>query len=1132
MRDMKPHESGLYVHRASRTEALAEQLAVTLEATPVVDPLAAATVVVAQPALRRWLLAFLATRGSRGIAANLDTPLPGQWLERTLARVVPAAEEGADEYRAARLRWRIFQILPTLEALPIGDALTGEDAERRQFLLASRLAQVYVQYLVYRPDWITAWERGDAEDDWQARLWRRLRATLGTAHRVERLRELTVALGERGDGETQPLHVFGVSHLAPDLLRVLAVLAKHRPIHLYFPDPCREHWSYLASQRRLLLEPEAQARYFEIGHPLLAALGRFGQDFCRALEELDAQDCEVPEPEDDGVDNLLTRVQESVRALDPDRARVAARPADGAQALRAQRADASLRVHVCHTRLRELEVLKDALLAFLAEDDELTPRDIVVMAPDIAAYAPLLPAVFGEPARYTDDATVLPWHLADVALARSHPLIAAFRRLLDLALGRWPASEVLDWLATPAVARKFGIDAEARAILGRWLVRARVAWGLDASMKAALGGAALPANTWRFGLDRSYAGLLVGDEEPAPLIEGILPLPISGGAQAEAIGRLDRLLGALRGLRDDLAEARPLAAWSECLLRATETFFAVDPADADEEAAWHALQGVLAELAEQAPRDEQAPLGWSVVHEALREALETVPQQPPFLLGGITFCGLVAQRAIPFRVVCLLGMNEGEFPRVAADAALNRTLRQVRRGDRDVSSEDRYLFLESLMAARRKLHVSYLGEDAQSGRPRNPCAPLAELLQFLDLAHGVPNTAPDASRPWLIRHALPPFAARYYRSDRPGVDESQRGPDPALFTFDPTYRATVERKSEPPFVVPVAMALPTVEEWSLASLCRFYRDPARSFLRDGLGVSLDVLATDRPSDTEPLAARAERIERIAWRLFVESLGDREGEIPRQPPAWLAHSGILPGGPAGAVAYAAERDAACSARDKLLEHLALPLSRADVAVDLDLGYGLRLIGTVESVFRAADGRLWLVGAKLSKPAGFREFVPFYLMWAALRLTVPHVAACYIEKANTGSSSRTMRVPPILDVIVGQSEAQLRAGLGALARAAQRARREPWFYFPDAAFAYVTARKELAWRRARAAWYGFANHGERDRAPGYSALFTRGLDPFRPNSAEGAQFAAAAECIAALLDPDRRVLRPAPARGAGR
>jgi exodeoxyribonuclease V gamma subunit len=280
-------DNALIVHRGSRTERLAEQLAASLEAERPANPLQAQTVVVAHPGLRRWLLGEFArrpgARGAHGIAANFDMILPWEWLERAARSTLGDAALVGGPYRHEYLRWHIFHALPALDSTQIAAYLTAADGERRRFQLAEHLAGVFTQYLVYRPDWILAWEHGPTRGEhWQATLWRRVQAAIGKPHRAQRHTALCQALAADGYGADLPLHVFGVSHLPPDILAALHALAMRRCVHIYFPDPCREYWADLRSRREILkMQGDADALYYEIGHPLLVSLGRMAQDFLR-----------------------------------------------------------------------------------------------------------------------------------------------------------------------------------------------------------------------------------------------------------------------------------------------------------------------------------------------------------------------------------------------------------------------------------------------------------------------------------------------------------------------------------------------------------------------------------------------------------------------------------------------------------------------------------------------------------------------------------------------------------------------------------------------------------------------------------------------------------------------------------
>lgn len=1082
----------LRIFRSSRIERLATLLWSQLAQAQPASVLAPQTIVLGHLGMKRWLVGELCAKptlaGAPGIAANLKMLLPGQWLEELAQAVLQGSADEQLPYRRGALRWRIYQDLPRLEADAVRQYLDGAGAERRRFQLADRLAGLFEQYQVYRRDWLLAWEGSDASrpgllGHWQGELWRRLIAGIGVRPRSVRLHELVSRLGRlERDGDTSTLHVFGLSHLPPDALKALEQLAQSRDVNLYFPDPCRELWDQLRSRHELLRHgADAESSYLEIGHPLLASLGRLGQHFSVLLHELGGQLEDVRDAWDQdapalaATTPLLQQLQASIRLLEP-----------GALASASSSADASLRIHLTHTRLRELEVLKDALLDFLAKDPLLQPREIVVMAPQMADYAPLLPSLFGEAAR---TGGLLPYHLADVSLARTHPLLNAFAGLLQLPLQRVSRSQVLGLLALPAVQRRFGITPGGLDALQRWLDRACVAWGLDGPMKADFGAAPIAENSFAFGLDRMFAGYLLGSEDDDQLLdESVLPAAPILGPDVAVLGALDELLAILREVRSGAREPRLAAAWVAWLERIIAALFAADPEDPAETDALTELKRLAREPASEirvAGADVDPLLPFSVVGEVWRERLEAIPEQQAFLAGGITFCGMVPQRSVPFKVVCILGLADGEFPRARAQSGLDLMQDKPRLGDRDNRMDDRYLFLEALMSARQALHLSFVGEGVRDGKPRNPAAPLAELMSLLDRAQG---SSSDAQRLWLIRHALQPFDARYF--------EQGEAADPRWFSYAQAYAQLTAARVPTP--VPGFLEglesepaeAPMAETLTLEQLERFFKDPARRYSEDVLGSSRRALTRVPDQDLEPLGSTIEKRERRHVQMVWTALEQGAASVPATAPPALALSGQIAPGALGATAYAHERAAA----DNLLGHArklppfagnAAPTPEA-LQVNLALGDGSRITGTIERVYRAGDTR-WLV-AIAGGNVDFRQVLPLFLQWALLRLSSLPDQACELVLIHDNGQHK-------LTKDFARDPVQLEAGLRALLALYRDSRLRRPAYLPRTSFALAFSHEDRITCVEK--YWTAKDGGERGYEPGYNELLFEELDPEDPH-----------------------------------
>jgi exodeoxyribonuclease V gamma subunit len=1161
---------GLVLLRASRLESLLGPLQVLLKETQPENPLLPQTVIAAHPGMKQWLTGALAARaGARRIVANLEVLLPSAWLDALSRQLLGERAVALPQYRRGNLRWTLhamlddpgrYGIVDPRVVTYLGSAGSADERALRRFQLADRLARVFSRYLVYRCDWLDAWEAGkhafatarndDAalrmlEQQCLAPLWNALASRLGE-HRGTLVKALAAAVDSPG-AALPPLHVFGLSHLPPAELSVLRAYARSAPVFLYVPDPCREYWGGLYPARgdgrwrlpdidawqdfgkdeRARLENPDALDWREQDHPLLARWGRLGQHFFAALADDKVRE-DIRHWQDEGTASprgRLQRLQESIRRLEPG---LMAEDADAPDAI----TDASLRIHACHTRQRELEVLRDALLDAI-EHERVRPGDIVVMAPDIQAYLPLIPAVFGEPGSARE--RLLPYHLADVAVARSHPLFTVFETLLGIGASRVTAPEVVDLLAVAEVRRALALDDDSADTLVEWLAHSRVAWALDGAHKAALSLPARVEYSFAWAMDRMLAGYLMADvpgaADPEAVVfpDGTELLPMAGieGPGAAALGSLDRLLRELQGWRDVAQTEQKASDWAGELRERVDALIRIDPADTDARAALSAMHRAIANLAiEPACNGVDPVLRLSVVGELLQDALAAAPERQRFLMGGITFCGMVPQRAIPFAVVCVLGLDEGAFPRNPSDGGIDLMARIRRVGDRDVPADDRYLFLETVMSARKRLHLSYIGQGVRDGKRRNPAAPLAELMAELDLHAGI---AADADhdrkrRPWQVQHPLQPFDARYFDGTRgelysyshalAGMRGDGRNPLPRL------------RDGTLPKAEPLPEPLP------LGSLEGFFKDPAKALLKEHLQLSLDALDDDeRLPEDEPMDGIAQ-IHAVARRVFLQHVllhkcADRAWTWDRSPPAWVRQGGLLPLGAAAESAWTNEaeavealwREADASARfdqrgasgGRAVRVEVSLIDPADAVAVNDAS--ARISGIVRNVFplRGFEHGVQVVFAypkssdeetrlKAPKRLDFKDRVPSFLHWALLRLQYAGSdapAPVRLTMLADGEPDLAARVNAWdVDYCAADSatraelEADLRRRLRALVELWRKGREGLSRFYPKAGWEAVKARPEdtAVANAVRGAWvrdFGeFA--GERDYAPGHTWL----------------------------------------------
>ncbi|MDT4821073.1 RecBCD enzyme subunit RecC [compost metagenome] len=981
----------LSLYHAPDLETLGE-LATRLLAQPQRDPLAPARVVVPSHGMGRWLTLELARK--QGIAMHLEVQLPSAFVW-ALSRQVLGALPEQSAFAPATLAWRLYDWLcepANLARTPrLAHYLDGGD-KRRRLTLATRIADVFDQYLLYRDDWLAAWERGERlglgrDEDWQALLWHELTAD-GHPHRARLLDDLLQRLYRDAplEGLPERLLVFGISSLPPHHLRVLAGLARHTEVVLCALNPCREAWGEIRDIAELARDAAVGPDdwYLDVGHPLLASLGKQGRDFFDSLfatvfaeqgEEIGIypSDAELAD------DSLL-------HALQQDILRLRTRQPEERLALRAD--DRSLELHIAHSPLREVEILHDQLLARFQADPGLSPDQIVVLTPDIERYAPCIEAVFApRMAAPRDGVPRIPFSLADRSRRAEVPLLEAFLELLGLPESRFAAEELLAWLEQPAIARRAGIAREDLPLLRDWLREAGVRWGRDAAHRASLGLPADPAFTWREGLDRLLLGFaappqLAGDD--APLLGEHWPLDALEGARGQLLGRLAGFVELLGGLAERLQRARPLVDWAADLQQLLDALF--DESEAGDHLLL--LSQACAALREQAlAAGIQRPVELELVRQQLGALLEQGGGASGFLTGAVTFCTMVPMRSLPFRLVCLLGLDDGALPRRTPAAGFDLIAQQPRRGDRARRLDDRYLLLETLLSARDALYLSYVGRDPRDNAVLPPSVLVSELLEAVDLTAvcrselcSRSSAAADvreqssllpeskASVRITIAHPLQPFAPGNFAGDRH-----------AGFAA-PWFRAA-ERLAQPAELAPTPFASQLSEpdaDWlriEPADLLACFRHPARFLLERRLGLRLadseENLAGDEPFALEPAAFRG--LRQLALQAVEHAWNaDEERRVARA-------AGWLPSGELGQALWGKLRGPVRAFAPRLFE--ARPQDAAQpLLVDVQLA-GMHLHGWLDGVTPSG-----LFEWRLNRPAAW-DLPGFWLRHLLLNLAAP-------------------------------------------------------------------------------------------------------------------------------------------------
>lgn len=920
----------LHLCYANRLDVLTAPLGAHVGEAQRADPLAPVTIVVPNRSIAQFVRFRLAEQ--LGVAANLRF----DFLERCLRRAVTEADPLLRVLDPAALRVLLYGRLrdPHFVAAPaLGPvrawlgAMPEADPEARALELAGQLAGLFDGYARARQGMLRAWAKGpvcgpdfaDAEG-WQRALYRAVFDDRGVA----RVRGVATTPGTdqlslfgpptrwmlladaiaRAEKLALPpaLHVFGLSYVPPAFAEALRRVAGETALYVYALNPCLEFWEDVdagfGAQRELDARRRAWARRGAGGDregadpydldrpgdtPALRLWGRPGREYVRLLGDLSGSTF-APGFVDpvQGAPTLLSRLQRDVLLRAPERPPVA----DGGAP------DDSITFVACPGLRREVEIVADRVWALMTEDapkgsKPLRFHEIGVLVTDARrdAYLTHIEAVF----RARHD---LPFNMVDRRLAGQSRVVEAVERLLDLP-GEAPGyTALVDLITHPAVA---GADGDTWR---GWLEALGVVLAPD---REALAGTYVDRDvfTWDQVVRRLALGAVTGDVDAPLVTEAGAWLPFA--VQPEQVGSVGRLAARLRALLEDAAAfgaARlTLSTWAEALSTLVSTHLGADTAH--DEAALARCLAVIGRLGE--ADVEGAPVPFAVARSLTREGIARLDAgRGQHLADGVVVSSLLPMRAVPFRAVFVLGLGEGEFPAREREDPLD--LRRARRVPGDVSpaERDRYLFLETLLAARERVVLSWVARDAKTGDALEP-SPVVRELQFVLRGY----VGADGLAAMTVRHPVVPYDDAHFPEFAPAGATTVGPPLPPV--TGPARRAAqvralrrdlerhlggpmppehaVRRHLAPDVYAQVRAALrveaaPDAEAardepltLSVAALLNFLRSPLQGSARAVLGLAGVDEAADVPTD-EPLTLDARDRRALLDEAFRAGGGDR------------------------------------------------------------------------------------------------------------------------------------------------------------------------------------------------------------------------------------------------------------------
>lgn len=961
------------IYYSNQLEKQKDILAFLFESLPREDPFRQDIILVQSPGMAQWLQMELAKKN--GISANLKFPMPASFIWQLYADNLPAVSL-QNPFDKDSMMWRLMGLILTFLAqenfAPLRHYLASSphSEQYKLYQLSSKIADLFDQYLVYRPEWIFAWEEG--KDDaisaqiktqqahlndslwqqiqgnvaWQGTLWRALVADIKadkgpqSTHRAALHQQFLALLNDRSKPKTLPsrVFIFGISALPTAYLSVLQAMSSEVDIHLFFNNPSEEYWGdirdlkidYLRSrirrahQKQDEIQPlfsekqltQLEQNYVETtyhdedlqsGNPLLASWGKMGRDFLYTLvrDEERIPTYPISAYEEITHKHLLGQLQSQILHLEH-------------QDLNILKNDRSLTFHSCHSAMREVEVLHDYLLDLFNQDPTLTPKDIVVMVADINQYTPYIQAVFGQK---NGDVPMIPFSISDNKLSESDVLVSCYLNLLRLKESHFTAEEMLTLLDIPAVRQRFDISLSDLPLVREWVADAGIRFGLPKN------DAGINFNSWQAGLERMVLGYALREEHG--IWQESLGLDSSYGLKGLLAGNLSRFFNALLEWHQYLQQAHTMDKWQEILTALLANFFVQEEETGD---TLLYIQEKINEVAEQLRElqvDEK--LQADIIADVMAIKLEDAPNSLKFLAGKVNFCTLLPMRSVPFKVVCLLGMNESDYPRTQTPNSFDLMQYHHQKGDRARRDDDRYLFLEALLAARDYCYISYIGRAITDNQPKEPSVLVSQLLDYIN------HNQADENKLQVQQHGMTAFSPSNFKN----TENFNRS-----FATKWLPMAKIgERTPQKEFAVAMENS-ETITEIELDRFVSFVQNPVKFFFEKQLGVYFRD-EDERIADSENFTL--DNLDNYTLNNELVYADEREFD------AYFEQSkvkGILPRAEFGRVVAENVRETVLDFKEKIADLGESHNASIDITLDVpwqNTSQSIRLFGYLENLF---------------------------------------------------------------------------------------------------------------------------------------------------------------------------------------
>lgn len=668
-----------------------------------------------------WLSVKIAQK--QGVCANVSFMKPNHFVGE-LFKTVGLIEE--ESFVMEQIKWLLFDLLKNDEFVTLFPVISEyyEEDDKKRMQLATIIGDLFDQYLVYRPDFISAWnnkeqsellnETFQQHEDWQKWLWIALNERLQVKDRVQLRDDFFEKLSQKDtidriQKKFKSVSFFGISILTQYHLDVIYEVSKYMDVCFYLVNPSPNiYWYDDRSEKALAFyehinKQKPEEAYLTEGNQLLQHWGRLSKDVFLMLFEQDvALDSLMQGEFESDTHTLLSKIQSDIHnnALKTDRIEITSEDVS----------DGSIIVANHYTPSREIEALYDYISDILIRQPNISSKDIVVMVNDVERYKPYIQAVFD---------SKIPYSILDQSYKEGDTICAMLDVIVSLTEEYFTAEKMLSLLDFSLLRTRFEIDDV--ELIREVLQEANIRCGISGEKEEETAYV-----SWEYGLNKLVLGYAMGEEYISEEGELVYPYRNQEGQKSYELLKFKALVDVIIQFIKQKRQTNKIEGWCELMLNLI-TQIVPEKEEVLEER--RLVEHRIAQMKQISEEVEAVSFG--VFQTAFLASLFSETQKRSFVTGGITFCSMIPMRSIPFKVTAILGMNRGEFPRKDTEVSFDLVQDRKRRGDRSIKESDTALFLDTFLATEQQLYISYIGKNSKTNEELAPSSIVDELLNYI-----------------------------------------------------------------------------------------------------------------------------------------------------------------------------------------------------------------------------------------------------------------------------------------------------------------------------------------------------------------------------------------------------------------